>query len=100
VLTERPGPASAERPEPVSADERHGGLRAVSCASCGASVLVAKFSPQHTSVQWSLAAMAACLEFGALTAAGEQSALIEGCASLRDNIDSAVASGRLQIEPP
>jgi hypothetical protein len=61
---------------------------------------VAKFSPQHTSVQWSLPAMAACLEFGALTAAGEQSALIEGCASLQDSIESAVATGQLQIEPP
>jgi hypothetical protein len=44
--------------------------------------------------------MAACLEFGALTAAGEQSALIEGCASLQDSIESAVATGQLQIEPP
>ena len=35
------------------ADERHAGLGAVTCDRCAAAVLVAKFSPQHTSVQWS-----------------------------------------------
>jgi hypothetical protein len=63
-------------------------------------VLVAKFSPQHTSVQWSLEAMETCGEFGALAAAGAQRALISGCTSLRESIESAVASGRLAIEPP
>jgi hypothetical protein len=82
------------------ADERHAGVAPVCCASCGATVLVAKFSPQHTSVQWSLEAMDTCGEFGALTAAGADRALISGCASLRESIDAAVASGQLAIEPP
>ena len=81
-------------------DERHAGLRPVCCSSCGACVLVAKFSPQHTSVQWSLEAMETCSEFGALTAAGAQRALIAGCTSLAESIDSAVAAGHLPIEPP
>ena len=36
----------------------------VECARCGAAVLAAKFSPQHTSVQWTAAAVRACAEFG------------------------------------
>jgi len=76
-------------------DERHVSLGPVSCARCGAAVLVAKFSPQHTSVQWSAAAVRACAEFS-----GRPSALVEGCASLRDSIDAAVADGRLEVSPP
>jgi len=81
-------------------DERHVALGPVSCARCGAAVLVAKFSPQHTSVQWSAAAVRACAEFGAAAAGGRPSALVEGCASLRDSIDAAVAAGRLEVSPP
>ena len=80
-------------------DERHAAVVPVSCARCGAAVLVAKFSPQHTSVQWSAAAVRAC----ASSRAGQQgrpSALVEGCASLRDSIDAAVAAGRLEVSPP
>jgi hypothetical protein len=70
-------------------------------------VQVAKFSPQHTSVQWTAAAAASCAEFGgARAAAGTStststgSALIEGCGALRDSIDSALAAGLLSVCPP
>jgi hypothetical protein len=63
-------------------------------------VEVAKFSPQHTSVQWTAAAAAACAEFRARGAAGTRSALVEGCAALRDSIDAAMAAGRLAVSPP
>lgn len=82
------------------ADEREAGFRPVDCARCGAVVQVAKFSRQHTSVQWSLAAVRACAEFSARAAAGEPSALIDTCASLRDSIDRAVLEGRLEVLPP
>jgi len=85
---------------PRPADERHAALQEVACDRCAALVLVAKFSPQHTSVQWSRAATAACAEFSAREAAGERSALIDTCASLRDSIDRAVAEGRLEVTPP
>lgn len=85
---------------PRHTDERHAALREVACGRCGAMVLVTKFSPQHTSVQWSGKAVAACEEFAARTAAGEQTALISTCASLRDSIDRAVLEGRLQVSPP
>ena len=81
-------------------DERHASLGPVSCARCGAAVLVAKFSLQHTSVQWSAAAVRACAEFAASSADGRPSALLEGCASLRDSIDAAVEAGRLEVSPP
>ena len=81
-------------------DERRAALGRVECARCGASVLAVKFSPQHTSVQWTAAAVRACAECSAATALGRPSALVEGCGSLRDSIDVAVAAGRLEAAPP
>ena len=81
----------------LRADDRRANWQPVRCARCGAAVQVAKFSPQHTSVQWTAAATASCAEFAA---AGAASAPIEGCGSLRDSIDAAVASGRLAVCPP
>jgi hypothetical protein len=84
----------------MRADDRRVSPQPVRCARCGAAVLVAKFGPQHTSVQWTAAAAASCAEFGAQAAAGTGSALIEGCGALRDSIHAAVASGRLAVCPP
>ena len=78
-------------------DERQGAASPVVCARCGAAVLAVKFSPQHTSVQWTAAAVRTCREF---SAAGRPSALVEGCGSLRDSVDVAVAAGRLEVAPP
>jgi len=63
-------------------------------------VQVAKFSPQHTIVQWNPESVRSCAEFTAGAGGGRPSALIEGCASLRDSIDRAVAQGRLEVSPP
>jgi hypothetical protein len=89
------GPHLASRP-----DERQARFRPVECDRCGAMVQVAKFSPQHTSVQWSEASVRACAEFTARVSAGEQSALIDSCASLRDSIDRAVLQGSVEVFPP
>ena len=78
-------------------DERRGVASPVECARCGAAVLAVKFSPQHTSVQWTAAAVRACEEFGA---SDRPSALVEGCASLRGSVEGAVAAGRLEVSPP
>jgi hypothetical protein len=78
-------------------DERHADYQRIECERCAAAVEVAKFSAQQTSVQWSPAAVRACAEF---TAAEEQSALIDTCASLRASIDAALAEGRLAVSPP
>ena len=93
------GLANGQPPGP-RADEREAGFRPVECDRCGAVALVAKFSPQHTSVQWSLESVRTCAEFSARAAAGEQTALINACASLRDSIDRAVQDGRVEISPP
>jgi hypothetical protein len=84
----------------ATADERRAAFRDVACDRCAALVLVAKFSPQHTSVQWSPASMRACAEFAARSAAGELTALIDTCASLRASIDRATREGRLDVTPP
>jgi hypothetical protein len=81
-------------------DERHAGLRRVACERCAATVLVAKFSMPHTSVQWSPEAVQVCAEFSARVAAGERTALIDGCASLQHSISSAVSDGRLDVARP
>ena len=61
---------------------------------------VAKFSPQHTVVQWNPESVRSCAEFTAGAAEGRPSALIEGCTSIRDSIERAVAEGSLEVSPP
>ena len=92
--------AAAGRQLTATADERQAAFRPVICDRCRAEVLVAKFSPQHTSVQWSPESVRACAEFAARSAAGEQTARINSCASLRDSIDRAVLDGRVEVAPP
>jgi hypothetical protein len=81
-------------------DERRFRYCPVQCAECGAVVRAAKFSMQHTSVQWNGAAVRRCAEFAQRTAAGEQTPLIERCDALRTSIDAAVREGRLPVVPP
>jgi hypothetical protein len=88
------------REHPQPADERVWRYAVVRCGRCGAAVEVAKFSLQHTSVQWTAEAVLRCAEFSASVAAGGSSALIATCASLRASIDAAVTDGRLEVLPP
>lgn len=81
-------------------DNRQWRYRDVECARCGATVQVAKFSPQHTSVQWTQESVLRCAEFAALVADGRPSALIATCTSLRSSIDAALVDGRLEVLPP
>ena len=84
----------------VRVDERPWRYAEVKCERCGAVVEVAKFSLQHTSVQWTAEAVLRCAEFSADVAANGTSALIATCASLRASIDRAVTDGRVAILPP
>jgi hypothetical protein len=81
-------------------DDRQAIAQPVQCAGCGASVRVVKFSPQHTSVQWTAAAVRCCAEFRDRAAEGTRSALVGGCGTLRASIDSAVTAGALVVAPP
>ncbi len=81
-------------------DERRFRFCPVRCAECGAVVQAAKFSMQHTSVQWNGAAVGQCAEFARRTAAGEQTPLIERCDAMRASIETAVREGLLPVAPP
>jgi hypothetical protein len=71
-------------------DALRGGLAPVDCSHCGVRVQVKKHSLQHTSVQWTTAAVARCpaLRGGATTPT---------CQALRDSIEHAVKVGRLAV---
>lgn len=84
----------------VRPDERRFRYCPVQCAECGAVVQAAKFSLQHTSVQWNDAAVRQCAEFAKRTAAGEQTPLIERCDAMRASIETAVREGRVPVAPP
>jgi hypothetical protein len=84
----------------LSADERAWRYAEVACKRCGGSVEVAKFSLQHTSVQWTRESVLRCAEFSAHVADGGSSALVATCASLRASIDDAVKNGRVEVLPP
>jgi hypothetical protein len=88
-------PGGAARP-----DERLSRYCPVECAECGAVVLAAKFSSQHTSVQWDAAAVRRCAEFSRRRTAGEQTALIERCEAMRGSIEYAALDGALPVAPP
>ena len=84
----------------LTADERAWRYAEVACGRCGAVVEVAKFSLQHTSVQWTPESVLRCAEFSAHVADGGSSALVATCASLRASIDDAVMNGRVEVLPP
>ncbi|MEU4691635.1 hypothetical protein [Actinoplanes sp. NPDC023714] len=67
-----------------------GGLSAVSCDRCGASVLAGKRSAMQTSVQWPGGGCADLLS----SAAGRPPALVPTCSHLRDSIERAAGEGR------
>ncbi len=96
-------PSASERwasEHTLPADERAWRYAEVACGRCGATVEVAKFSLQHTSVQWTAEAVLTCAEFSACVAGGRTSSLIATCASLRSSIDAAVDDGRVEVLPP
>jgi len=94
-LAERTAPANGPRP-----DERRFQYCPVQCAECGAVVQAAKFSEQHTSVQWDATAVRRCAEFSRAAAASDETALIERCDAMRASIQAAVRAGRLPVVPP
>jgi len=81
----------------LAEDERQEAVALVECRRCGAAVRAVKFSPQHTSVQWTAGAVDLCFEF---SLARRPSALVERCGSLGDSIAAAVLDGRLEVSPP
>lgn len=72
-------------------DERllDGPLVPVSCRRCAAGVLVRKSSWEQTSIQWTAAARAACVNLGADPH--------ETCPALRSAIQEAALTGALKV---
>lgn len=90
----------AVRPDNRLAD---GPMQPVECDACGACVLVRKSSWEQTSLQWSAAAVEACVERRAASPRpGPNGAAFSGCISLRDSVRAAVHRGdvTVQIEDP
>lgn len=73
-------------------------MRPVRCAACGNQVLCEKFSPAHTSVQWTADAAVACAEFRDRVGQGATSARIRTCRALRSSIERAVTDGTLEVD--
>ncbi len=73
-------------------------MREIQCGTCGTGVLVEKYSPSHTSVQWLGDAERACPEFARRAALGEPSSWIPTCPALRDSIEKAVRAGELATD--
>lgn len=67
-------------------------LTPVACRDCLAVVGVQKNSEQHTSIQWSAEALAACPEM-----ARRPRELHAGCPRLKASIEQAVRAGRVPI---
>ncbi|WP_067172608.1 hypothetical protein [Microtetraspora niveoalba] len=68
-------------------------MRPLTCRRCANRVLVEKYSPIHTSVQWLGDARTDCAEFAGLAEAGADSAFVPTCGALRASIDEAVRAG-------
>ncbi|MGW4776768.1 hypothetical protein ACWEPA_08935 [Streptomyces filamentosus] len=74
-------------------------MRPVECAACGNQVLCEKFSPAHTSVQWTAEAAVSCAEFlDRAGGGGGTTARMRTCRTLRSSIDRAVADGTLEVD--
>jgi hypothetical protein len=73
-------------------------MQELACGACGNRVLVEKFSPTHTSVQWLDDAESACPVFADKAAAGVHSKWIPTCEKLRDTIAQAAAAGVIPMD--
>lgn len=72
-------------------------MQELRCDKCGTPVLVEKYSPTHTSVQWLTDAESTCTEFARRAAAGESSKSVSTCPALRDSINRAIETGVLRV---
>lgn len=67
-------------------------MQSLACRTCGAGVFVAKYSPAHTSVQWTTESAQTCPE---MAAAAGGSAYLLRCEALDRTIDEAATRGAI-----
>ena len=77
-------------------------MQSLACRTCDARVHVAKYSPAHTSIEWTDSAREACRALAAARAL-DPAAYVMRCAALDRTIDEAVSEGRIaattRVEP-
>lgn len=69
-------------------------MQPVECDKCGCRVMVAKNSWQHTAVQWTAEARAACRE---LDDASDPAARSRSCPAMQESIARAAVEGRITV---
>ncbi|MGH8881406.1 MAG: hypothetical protein ACRD0P_29330 [Stackebrandtia sp.] len=69
-------------------------MQPLACQSCHAHVSVAKYSPAHTSIQWTTEASGTCWEMAATTT---DCGYVLRCTALDRTIDEAVAHGEIEM---
>lgn len=78
-------------------------MQSLECHTCGNKVLVAKYSPVHTSIQWTGPAHETCREFASAAIADKTTTYLPRCGALHESVDRAVRDGRLvpsrRVEP-
>ncbi|MDS1114388.1 hypothetical protein RD149_11485 [Gordonia westfalica] len=68
------------------------------CRTCDARVSVAKYSPAHTSIQWTTEAKQSCHEMASASAVGNGNCgYVLRCAALDRSIDAAVRRGDIPM---
>jgi len=72
------------------------GFAPVTCQHCGVEALVKKNSHKHTSVQWTAAGVASCLEINAARAA-DPKGFVLGCPRMSASIEEAVRDGAVVV---
>ncbi|MFW0787832.1 hypothetical protein AAFP35_25330 [Gordonia sp. CPCC 206044] len=73
-------------------------MQELTCDTCRTTVLVEKYSPSHTSVQWLDDAAHVCPEFARRVAAGEHVSAIPTCPALRRSIEEATRAGSIATD--
>ncbi|TCN50754.1 hypothetical protein EV641_11130 [Rhodococcus sp. SMB37] len=77
-------------------------MQSLACHACGTCVLVAKYSPAHTSIQWTGSSEGTCHELAAARELDTAAYLLR-CGALDHTVDVAVAEGRIpqttRVEP-
>lgn len=68
-------------------------MQSVQCSKCGVSVLVEKFSWEHTAVQWTGDAVGTCPALAPFTDRDGAASLTRGCDTMRASIREATIEG-------
>lgn len=72
-------------------------MQPITCRLCQNTVMVEKYSNQHTSIQWLEDSATSCQRFADKLARGDLLGTDESCPALIATIDSAAAAGEIEL---